>query len=71
MAATVAKMATKELQRMIDAAVEEKLLELLGDPDKGLQIKKSLKNRLLRQRKSAAPNQRGKKLEDVTKRMKI
>ena len=70
MAATVAKMTTKELQKMIGAVVEEKLVELLGDPDQGLEIKKSLGNRLLRQKKGVALGQRGEKLEDVAKRMK-
>jgi len=51
MAATVAKMTKKELQKMIGAVVEEKLVELLGDPDQGLEIKKSLRNRLLRQKR--------------------
>jgi hypothetical protein len=69
MAATVAKMTTTELQEMIGAVVEEKLLELLGDPDKGLEIKKSLRNRLLRQKKQVARGERGEKLEDVVKRM--
>ncbi len=71
MAATVAKMTTKELQKMIGVAVEEKLLEILGDPDQGLEIKKSLQNRLLRQKKEVALGQRGEKLEEVAKRMKI
>ena len=71
MAATLAKMTTKELQKIIDATVEEKLLKLLGDPDQGLELKKSLKNRLLRQKKSVALGQRGEKLEELTKRMKI
>ena len=57
------------LQKMIGTAVEEKLLELLGDPDQGLDIKKSLKNRLLRQKKKVALGLRGEKLEDVVKRM--
>jgi hypothetical protein len=67
----VAQITAKELQKMIVAAVEEKLLELLGDPDQGLELKKSLKNRLLRQKKRVALGQRGEKLEEVTKRMKI
>jgi hypothetical protein len=71
MAATVAKMTTKELQKMIGVVVEEKLVELLGDPDQGLEIKKSLRNRLLRQKRSVALGQRGEKLEDVVKRMNM
>jgi len=65
MAVKVAQMTTKELQKMIGAVVEEKLVELLGDPDQGLGIKKSLRNRLLRQKKRVALGQRGEKLEEA------
>ena len=71
MAATVGKITTKELQKIINATVEKKLLELFGDPDQGLELKKSLKNRLLRQKKRVALGHRGENLEEVTKRMKI
>ena len=70
MAVKVAQMTAKELQKMIGAVVEEKLLELLGDPDRGLEIKKSLRNRLLQKKKEVALGQRGEKLEEVAKRMK-
>jgi len=45
---------------MIDRAVEEKILQLLGDPDEKLILKKSLRTRLLRQKKAVAKGQRGK-----------
>ena len=48
-----------ELAYMIDRAVEEKLLQLLGDPDEKLILKKSLRTRLLRQKKAVAKWQRG------------
>ena len=54
--ATISK---TELATMIDRAVEKKLLELLGDPDEKLILKKSLRLRLLRQRKAIAKGQRG------------
>jgi hypothetical protein len=38
MTATVAQMTKGELREMIEAPVERKLLELLGDPDEGLPI---------------------------------
>ncbi len=44
---------------MIDRAVEEKLLQLLGDPDENLAFKKSLRTRLLRQKRAVAKGQRG------------
>jgi len=48
-----------ELATMIDRAVEEKILQLLGDPDEKLILKKSLRTRLLRQKKAVAKGQRG------------
>lgn len=69
MAVKVAQMTAKELQKMISSAVEEKLLELLGDPDRGLEIKKSLRNRLLRQKKEVSLGQRGENLQSVAKRL--
>ncbi len=40
MAATVAKMTKHELREIIESTVEQKLLELLRDPDQGLILKK-------------------------------
>jgi hypothetical protein len=65
MAATVGEMTKGELQEMIGALIEEKLLELLGDPDEGLSLKKPIRDRLLRQKKAVAEGQRGEPIEDV------
>ncbi len=46
---TVAQMTKDELQKMIEAIIEQKLIELLGDPDEGLPLRKSVRDRLLRQ----------------------
>ena len=43
MAATVARMTKHELKEIIESTVEQKLLELLGDPDQGLVLKKTVK----------------------------
>ena len=59
MAATVARMTKHELKEIIESTVEQKLLELLGDPDQGLVLRKTLKDRLLRQRKAVASGERG------------
>ena len=69
MAATVARMTKHELKEIIESTVEQKLLELLGDPDQGLVLKKRVKDRLLRQRKSVASGQRGKSLAVIVKRL--
>ncbi len=69
MAATVARMTKHELKEIIESTVEQKLLELLGDPDQGLVLKKTVKDRLLRQRKTIASGQRGESLAVIVKRL--
>jgi hypothetical protein len=69
MADTVAQMTREELREMIETSVEQKLLEILGDPDEGLEIKKSLRDRLLRQREAVAAGERGEAFEDVVRRL--
>lgn len=69
MAATVARMTKHELKEIIESTVEQKLLELLGDPDQGLVLKKVVKERLLRQRKTVASGQRGESLATIVKRL--
>jgi hypothetical protein len=69
MAATVARMTKHELKEIIESTVEQKLLELLGDPDQGLVLKKRVKDRLRRQRKSVASGQRGESLAVIVKRL--
>jgi hypothetical protein len=46
MAATVVEMTQNEFREMIESVVEEKLIELLGDPDEGLKLKRSVHSRL-------------------------
>ena len=69
MADTVAHMTKEELREMIETSIEQKLLELLGDPDEGLQIRKAVRDRLLRQKKAVAAGQRGQPFEDVAQRL--
>jgi hypothetical protein len=69
MTATVAQMTKGELREMIEASVERKLLELLGDPDEGLPIRKAVRDRLLRQQQAVTAGERGEPLEDVVRRL--
>ncbi len=69
MAATVARMTKHELKEIIESTVEQKLLELLGDPDEGLVLRKTVKDRLLRQRKAVASGQRDESLAVIVKRL--
>ncbi len=69
MAKTVAQMTKEELRELIETSIEQKLLEILGDPDEGLEIRKSVRDRLLRQKKAVAAGERGEPFEDVVRRL--
>jgi hypothetical protein len=69
MSPTVAHMTKDELQELIGAVVEQKLVELLGDPDEGLPLKKALQDRLARQMAAVAAGEHGERLEDVTRNL--
>ena len=71
MAKIVAEMTADELKRLVGLAVEEKLIELLGDPDEGLVLRESLRKRLLRQKRAVAKGERGELLEDVVRRLRL
>ncbi len=62
-------MTQKQLREMIGETVEEKLIELLGDPDEGLAIRKSLRARLLRQRRKVSGGDRGESLDAVARKL--
>jgi hypothetical protein len=69
MATTVAQTTTSELRDMIATIIEQKLLAWLGDPEEGLPIRKSVRDRLLRQKQAVVKGQRGEPLEDVVRRL--
>ena len=50
MAKTVADMTATELRQLVSSVVEEKLIQLLGDPDEGLVLRESVRKRLSRQK---------------------
>jgi hypothetical protein len=62
-------MTQEQLREMIGETVEEKLIELLGDPDAGLAIRKSLRARLLRQRRKVVQGDRGDSLDAVARKL--
>lgn len=69
MSTTVGQMTKDELREMIEALIEQKLLDLLGDPDEGLELRKSLRERLLRQKKAVARGERGEPFGDAVRRL--
>ena len=71
MSDTVADLTKDELREMIGELIEEKLVELLGDPDEGLVIRDAIKSRLQQQMKNVAAGDRGEPLEDVVRRLAL
>ncbi len=71
MAKTVAEMTGEELRELVGAAVEQKIVELLGDPDAGLVLRENVRKRLLRQKRAVAKGERGESLETVARRLKL
>lgn len=71
MAKIVAEMTADELKQLVGLAVEQKLIELLGDPDEGLVLRESVRKRLLRQKRAVAKGERGELLVDVVRRLKL
>jgi hypothetical protein len=53
------------LEAVVESTVERKLLEILGDPDEGLEVREDVRRRLLRQRQAVASGDHGQPLEDV------
>ena len=72
---TVAQMTQAELREMletvVETTVEEKLLEILGDPDEGLELREAVRDRLIRQRQAVAEGQYGQSLEDVARDLRL
>jgi len=65
----IAEMTQTEFKEMLEAVVEttveEKLLEILGDPDDGLELREAVRDRLIRQRMAVVNGQYGQPLEDL------
>lgn len=69
MATLVGNMTAEELQEIIASVVEEKLLELLGDPEDVARLRDDVRDRLMRQRDEVARGERGIPLGDATERL--
>lgn len=67
MANTVAEMSPADLREMLEELLEEKLSELIHDPDQGLEIRESLRRRLEAQRTRTASGERGRDLDEVAR----
>jgi signal recognition particle GTPase len=64
----VKELTVEQFKDLVQEAVEEKLQEIIGDPDLGLELREEIKERL---RSSLAARQRGEKgipMDEVAKR---
>lgn len=54
----VKELTVEQFKKLVQEAIEEKLAEIIGDPDLGLELREEIKERL---RNSLAARQRGEK----------
>lgn len=59
------------LENVVEATVERKLLELLGDPDEGFVLYEAVQVRLQRQRERVQAGERGVALTDVIRQLEL
>lgn len=59
----------EELEKIVEVVVERKLLELLRDPDKGLEIRNVVRRRLRKQKAAVAGGERGKDFQGVVRQL--
>jgi len=71
MPGTIAHMSKQEFAQMLSTVVEQKLVELFGDPDDGLVLKETLRRRLIRQTKAVSKGERGDDFLSVRKRLGV
>jgi hypothetical protein len=62
MAANVGEMSPDELKEIIGSVVEQKLKDILGDPDEEFEIRADVRDRLLRQKKAVAQWRAGRRV---------
>lgn len=66
---TVKDLSIEELRFLVQDAVEQALLELLGDPDRGLELRGEIRDKLSRSLVAVASGQRGLPAADVAKEL--
>ena len=66
---TIGQMPRTDFIRRIEAVVEQKLVEILGDPDAGMDLQEPIREQLLRQQQAIQAGERGQPLEDVLQQL--
>lgn len=71
MNATTLDITSEELTALVKNIVDERIIELIGDPEDDLEIKSELKARLINQRKEADNGDFGIPFDEVLKRLEF
>jgi hypothetical protein len=66
---TINQLTVPQLKALIENAVESKLLEMFGDPDKGLELKPQVKAKLRRSMAAVRRGERGVPAKDLAKEL--
>ena len=66
---TVSQLTVSQLETLIENVIERKMIELLGDPDKGLDFKPNVKTKLRRSMAAVKRGERGIPAEEVAKNL--
>ncbi len=65
----VKELSVEQLKTLIEETVEEKLQEVLGDPDLGLQLKEEVRKRLRQSLSAMERGEKGTPVEQVAKEL--
>ncbi len=65
----VGELTTTELQVLVGNLIEEKLLDILGEPEAGMEIRESLRQRLECQQQEVAAGERGQPFDEVVRQL--
>ena len=65
---TLARLTVEELRQVVEEAVERKLTEMLGDPDKGRILRSAVARRLRRSLQASRRGERGVPAAEVAKK---
>jgi hypothetical protein len=71
MSVKVAELTVDELTQVVQAAVEQKLIEILGDPDEGLELREEIKARLRRSLEAEQSGVQGTPAQEVAAQLDL
>ncbi len=66
---TINQITVPQLKALIESAVESKMLEMFGDPDKGLELKPQVKAKLRRSMAAVRRGERGIPVRDLAEEL--